>query len=84
MLVSIGQQQWVFLSLILLCFEDSGMMMMMMMIDDPAAAGAMKFEAKKFQLREVVKHVLQMAHASIKNKSLVLEADIHPNVPLEV
>jgi hypothetical protein len=44
----------------------------------------MKFEAKKFQLREVVKHVLQMAHASIKNKSLVLEADIHPNVPLEV
>jgi hypothetical protein len=32
MLVSIGQQQWVFLSLILLCFEDSGMMMMMMMI----------------------------------------------------
>jgi signal transduction histidine kinase len=47
-------------------------------------SGAMKFEAKKFQLREVVKHVLQMAHASIKNKSLVLEADIHPNVPLEL
>lgn len=55
-----------------------------MMIDDPAAAGAMKFEAKKFNIREVVKHVLQMAHASVKNKSLVLEADIHPNVPLEV
>jgi hypothetical protein len=69
--------------LILLCFEDSGMMMMMM-IDDPAAAGAMKFEAKKFNIREVVKHVLQMARASVKNKSLVLEADIHPNVPLEV
>jgi hypothetical protein len=82
MLVSIGQQQWVFLSLILVCFEDSGMMMMM--IDDPASAGAMKFEAKKFNIREVVKHVLQMAHASVKNKSLVLEADIHPNVPLEV
>jgi hypothetical protein len=82
MLVSIGQQQWVFLSLVLLCFEGSGMMMMM--IDDPAAAGAMKFEAKKFNVREVVKHVLQMAHASVRNKSLVLEADIHPNVPLEV
>ncbi len=60
------------------------MMMMKMMIDDPAAAGAMKFEAKKFNIREVVKHVLQMAHASVRNKSLVLEADIHPNVPLEV
>jgi len=47
-------------------------------------SGAMKFEAKKFQLREVVKHVLQMARASVRNKSLVLEADIHPNVPLEV
>jgi hypothetical protein len=32
MLVSLGQQQWVFLSLILLCFEGSGMMMMMMMM----------------------------------------------------
>ncbi len=60
------------------------MMMMKMMIDDRAAAGAMKFEAKKFNIREVVKHVLQMAHASVRNKNLVLEADIHPNVPLEV
>ncbi|CAK9874761.1 unnamed protein product [Sphagnum jensenii] len=47
-------------------------------------SGAMKFEAKKFQLREVVRHVLQMARASVKNKSLVLEADIHPSVPLEL
>ena len=44
----------------------------------------MKFEAKKFRLREVVKHVLQMALANMQNKKLVLEGRIHDDVPLEV
>lgn len=44
----------------------------------------MKFEAKKFRPQEVVKHVLQMALASMQNKHLILEGRIYDNVPLEV
>ena len=44
----------------------------------------MKFEAKKFRPREVVKHVLQMALANMQNKDLVLEGRIYDDVPLEV
>ncbi|KAG0612313.1 hypothetical protein M758_6G017900 [Ceratodon purpureus] len=47
-------------------------------------SGAMKFEAKKFRPREVVKHVLQMALANMQNKKLVLEGRIYDDVPLEV
>lgn len=49
-----------------------------------ALAGAMKFEAKKFRPREVVKHVLQMALANMQDKNLVLEGRIYDDVPLEV
>ena len=46
--------------------------------------GAMKFEAKKFRPREVVKHVLQMALASMQNKNLILEARVYDDVPVDV
>ncbi len=44
----------------------------------------MKFEAKKFRPREVVKHVLQMALASMQNKNLILEARVYDDVPVDV
>lgn len=44
----------------------------------------MKFEAKKFRPREVVKHVLQMALANTQSKNLILEGRIYDDVPLEV
>ncbi|XP_024390977.1 histidine kinase 5 isoform X2 [Physcomitrium patens] len=47
-------------------------------------SGAMKFEAKKFRPREVVKHVLQMALANMQSKDLILEGLIYDDVPLEV
>lgn len=43
----------------------------------------MKLEATKFRPREVVKHVLQTAAASLK-KSLTLEGNITEDVPIEV
>jgi hypothetical protein len=43
----------------------------------------MKLEATTFRPREVVKHVLQTAAASLK-KELILEGCIGDNVPLEV
>uniref|UniRef100_A0A0E0HUE6 Probable histidine kinase 1 n=1 Tax=Oryza nivara TaxID=4536 RepID=A0A0E0HUE6_ORYNI len=46
-------------------------------------SGAMKLEATTFRPREVVKHVLQTAAASLK-KELILEGCIGDNVPLEV
>ncbi len=48
------------------------------------AVGALKCEAKKFRPREVVKNVLQMAHASVKSKNVAVEARINDDVPLEV
>lgn len=45
--------------------------------------GVMKLEATKFRPREVVKHVLQTAAASLK-KSLTLEGNIADDVPIEV
>lgn len=45
--------------------------------------GVMKLEATKFRPREVVKHVLQTAAASLK-KSLTLEGNISDDVPIEV
>ncbi len=46
--------------------------------------GAMKFEAKKFRFREVVKHVLQTAAASVQNKRLDLQESVNDDVPPEV
>uniref|UniRef100_J3MGF2 Probable histidine kinase 1 n=1 Tax=Oryza brachyantha TaxID=4533 RepID=J3MGF2_ORYBR len=46
-------------------------------------SGAMKLEATTFRPREVVKHVLQTAAASLK-KELILEGSIGDDVPLEV
>jgi hypothetical protein len=47
-------------------------------------SGAMKLEAKKFRLREVVKHVLRTAAASVQNKKLDLQEIVNDDVPLEV
>ncbi|GAB4833080.1 hypothetical protein Ancab_007139 [Ancistrocladus abbreviatus] len=46
-------------------------------------SGVMKLEATKFRPREVVKHVLQTAAASLK-KMLILEGHVAENVPIEV
>ncbi|XP_073000625.1 probable histidine kinase 1 [Typha latifolia] len=46
-------------------------------------SGAMKLEAVKFRPREVVKHVLQTAAASLK-KELTLLGHVDNNVPIEV
>uniref|UniRef100_A0A7N0TCI7 histidine kinase n=1 Tax=Kalanchoe fedtschenkoi TaxID=63787 RepID=A0A7N0TCI7_KALFE len=46
-------------------------------------SGVMKLEATKFRPREVVKHVLQTAAASLKKK-LTLEGHIEEDVPIEV
>ncbi|WOK95033.1 histidine kinase 5 [Canna indica] len=46
-------------------------------------SGAMKLEATKFRPREVVRHVLQSAAASLK-KELTLEAHVADEVPIEV
>uniref|UniRef100_A0A1J3K529 histidine kinase n=1 Tax=Noccaea caerulescens TaxID=107243 RepID=A0A1J3K529_NOCCA len=46
-------------------------------------SGVMKLEATKFRPREVVKHVLQTAAASLK-KDLTLEGTITDDVPIEV
>ncbi|KAL4182071.1 hypothetical protein AMTRI_Chr12g274160 [Amborella trichopoda] len=46
-------------------------------------SGVMKLEAAKFRPREVVKHVLQTAAASLQ-KELTLEGHITDDVPLEV
>lgn len=46
-------------------------------------SGVMKLEAAKFRPREVVKHVLQTAAASLQ-KILTLEGDIADDVPIEV
>lgn len=43
----------------------------------------MKLEATKFRPREVVKHVLQTAAASLK-KELTLEGNVADDVPVEV
>lgn len=43
----------------------------------------MRLEATKFRPREVVKHVLQTAAASLK-KALTLEGNIADDVPIEV
>ncbi|KAL0709326.1 hypothetical protein Bca4012_016304 [Brassica carinata] len=45
-------------------------------------SGVMKLEATKFRPREVVKHVLQTAAASLK-KDLTLEGNITDEVPIE-
>ncbi|CAI9784764.1 unnamed protein product [Fraxinus pennsylvanica] len=46
-------------------------------------SGVMKLEATKFRPREVVKHVLQTAAASLQ-KSLTLEGHVADDVPVEV
>lgn len=46
-------------------------------------SGVMKLEATKFRPREVVKHVLQTAAASLQ-KELTLEGHISDDVPVEV
>ncbi|CAL9064915.1 histidine kinase 5-like isoform X1 [Musa acuminata AAA Group] len=46
-------------------------------------SGAMKLEATKFRPREVVRHVLQTAAASLK-KNLTLEGHVGDEVPVEV
>ncbi|CAN6460154.1 unnamed protein product [Victoria cruziana] len=46
-------------------------------------SGAMKLEATKFRPREVVKHVLQTATASLR-KEVTLEEFVTPQVPIEV
>ncbi|KAI3804577.1 hypothetical protein L1987_26228 [Smallanthus sonchifolius] len=46
-------------------------------------SGVMKLEATKFRPREVIKHVLQTAAASLK-KMLVLEGHVAGDVPIEV
>lgn len=43
----------------------------------------MKLEATKFRPREVVRHVLQTAAASLQ-KMLTLEGDIADDIPIEV
>lgn len=43
----------------------------------------MKLEATKFRPREVVKHVLQTAAASLQ-KMLTLEGHVSEDVPIEV
>ncbi|KAK9077811.1 hypothetical protein SSX86_006149 [Deinandra increscens subsp. villosa] len=45
--------------------------------------GVMKLEATKFRPREVIKHVLQTAAASLK-KMLILEGHVQDDVPVEV
>ena len=45
--------------------------------------GVMKLEATKFRPREVVKHVLQTAAASLQ-KILTLEGHVADDVPIEV
>ncbi|XP_057718140.1 histidine kinase 5-like [Arachis stenosperma] len=46
-------------------------------------SGAMKLEATKFRPREVVKHVLQTAAASLQ-KMLTLEGNVADDIPIEV
>ncbi|XP_076936400.1 histidine kinase 5-like [Bidens hawaiensis] len=46
-------------------------------------SGVMKLEATKFRPREVIKHVLQTAAASLK-KMLILEGHVADDVPIEV
>ena len=46
-------------------------------------AGVMKLEATKFRPREVVKHVLQTAAASLQ-KMLTLEGNVADDIPIEV
>ncbi|XP_023768624.1 histidine kinase 5 [Lactuca sativa] len=46
-------------------------------------SGVMKLEATKFRPREVIKHVLQTAAASLK-KMLILEGHVADDVPLEI
>ncbi|MED6123894.1 hypothetical protein PIB30_053925 [Stylosanthes scabra] len=46
-------------------------------------SGAMKLEATKFRPREVVKHVLQTAAASLQ-KMLTLEGNVADDIPVEV
>ncbi|KAI7752512.1 hypothetical protein M8C21_015863 [Ambrosia artemisiifolia] len=46
-------------------------------------SGVMKLEATKFRPREVIKHVLQTAAASLK-KMLILEGHVADDVPVEV
>ncbi|XP_057425315.1 histidine kinase 5-like [Lotus japonicus] len=46
-------------------------------------SGAMKLEATKFRPREVVKHVLQTAAASLQ-KMLILEGNVEDDIPIEV
>ncbi|GJT31694.1 histidine kinase 5-like protein [Tanacetum coccineum] len=46
-------------------------------------SGVMKLEATKFRPREVIKHVLQTAAASLK-KMLILEGHVSDDVPVEV
>lgn len=43
----------------------------------------MKLEATKFRPREVIKHVLQTAAASLK-KMLIMEGNVSDDVPVEV
>jgi len=45
--------------------------------------GVMKLEATKFRPREVVKHVLQTAAASLQ-KMLTLEGNVADDMPIEV
>lgn len=45
--------------------------------------GVMKLEATKFRPREVVKHVLQTAAASLQ-KILTIEGHVADDVPIEV
>ena len=45
--------------------------------------GVMKLEATKFRPREVVRHVLQIAAASLQ-KILTLEGHVADDVPIEV
>ncbi|KAL4570279.1 hypothetical protein LXL04_025931 [Taraxacum kok-saghyz] len=46
-------------------------------------SGVMRLEATKFRPREVIKHVLQTAAASLK-KMLILEGHVADDVPLEI
>ncbi|KAK9076131.1 hypothetical protein SSX86_004464 [Deinandra increscens subsp. villosa] len=48
-----------------------------------AESGVMRLEATKFRPREVIKHVLQTAAASLK-KMLILEGHVADDVPVEV
>ncbi len=49
----------------------------------PFSLGVMKLEATKFRPRQVVKHVLQAAAASLQ-KILTLEGHVADDVPIEV